>query len=183
MTSLPGRSDVSTDGADGADGVEVTPEDLLRQVLDRARTQARTSHRRSAKRPRPSPGTTRSGAWPDERDPQLLGDELNRLAEGQGWQATLPTATLMGAWDRIVGADVAAHCRPERLLDGELVLVAESTAWATQLRLLTRQILQRIRAEVGDGLVTGLLIHGPTVPSWRRGQRRVTGRGPRDTYG
>jgi predicted nucleic acid-binding Zn ribbon protein len=100
-----------------------------------------------------------------------------------GWQATLPTATVMGAWDALVGADVAAHCRPERLIDGELVLVAESTAWATQLRLLTRPLLARLRAELGEGVVTRLRVHGPTAPSWRRGPRRVTGRGPRDTYG
>lgn len=95
----------------------------------------------------------------------------------------MPTAKLMGAWDVLVGPEVAAHCRPERLVDGELLLVAESTAWATQLRLLTRPLLRRIAAELGEGVVTRLQVHGPTAPSWRRGPRRVTGRGPRDTYG
>lgn len=125
----------------------------------------------------------RSGAHPDERDPQRLATELRRLAVGQGWDATLPVATLMGAWERLVGPDVAAHCRPERFDDGELVLVAESTAWATQLRLLATPLLRRLADELGDGLVHRIRVHGPTAPSWRHGPRRVTGPGPRDTYG
>lgn len=176
---LPEAGDVTE-----ADSGEPAERDLLRQAMARARAQARGRGSRTA-----GPGPTRpapadrSGAWPDERDPQPLAAELERLVAAQGWVATLPTATLMGAWDSLVGPEVAAHCRPERLTDGELVLVAESTAWATQLRLLTRPLLRRLRAELGEGVVTRLRVHGPTAPDWRRGPRRVTGRGPRDTYG
>jgi len=31
--------------------------------------------------------------------------------------------------------------------------------------------------------VQRLRVHGPTAPDWRHGPLRVTGRGPRDTYG
>ena len=82
-----------------------------------------------------------------------------------------------------MGPDLAAHCRPESLSGGELVLVAESTAWATQLRLMTRTLLEHVEREVGKGVVTTVRVHGPTAPSWRHGPRRVKGRGPRDTYG
>jgi predicted nucleic acid-binding Zn ribbon protein len=90
---------------------------------------------------------------------------------------------VFGAWERVVGADVAAHCRPVKLVEGELTVEAESTAWATQLRLLTKKLLAQIGAEVGPNVVTRMRIHGPTAPSWSRGPRRVAGRGPRDTYG
>ena len=43
---------------------------------------------------------------------------------------------MFGRWDQLVGADVAAHTRPERFSDGELVVIADSAAWATQVRLL-----------------------------------------------
>jgi predicted nucleic acid-binding Zn ribbon protein len=69
------------------------------------------------------------------------------------------------------------------LRDGELTVQAASTAWATQLRLLQRQLLAKIAAGVGDGVVTKLKVHGPSAPSWRYGHRHVSGRGPRDTYG
>jgi predicted nucleic acid-binding Zn ribbon protein len=60
---------------------------------------------------------------------------------------------------------------------------AESTAWATQLRLIQAQVLAKIAAEVGDGVVTTLKITGPVAPSWRKGPLHIAGRGPRDTYG
>ena len=90
---------------------------------------------------------------------------------------------MFGAWERVVGADVAAHSKPVKLDNGELTVEAESTAWATQLRLLSRKLLKGIAESVGPKVVTKLHIHGPTAPTWSRGTRRVKGRGPRDTYG
>ena len=90
---------------------------------------------------------------------------------------------MLGEWDRLVGAEIADHCQPVSLVEGELVLAAESSAWATQLRLMSTALLGRLSAQVGSGVVTRLVVHGPTQPDWRRGPRRVQGRGPRDTYG
>jgi predicted nucleic acid-binding Zn ribbon protein len=86
-------------------------------------------------------------------------------------------------WAALVGTDVAAHCTPTALRAGELRISAESTAWATQLRLLNSTLLQRLRSELGAEVVTKLVITGPTAPDWRHGRLRVPGRGPRDTYG
>jgi len=72
---------------------------------------------------------------------------------------------------------------PVKLENGELTIEAESTAWATQLRLLAAKLLAGIAAQVGHNVVTKLHIHGPAAPSWVKGPRRVRGRGPRDTYG
>nr|WP_233604227.1 DciA family protein [Micromonospora sp. HM5-17] len=124
-----------------------------------------------------------SGPGPDPRDPQLFGTVLARLVKARGWQQQAAEATVFGAWERVVGPDVADHSRPVKLENGELTVEAESTAWATQLRLLAGSLLQRIAAEVGHNVVRRLHVHGPTAPSWSRGPRRVRGRGPRDTYG
>jgi predicted nucleic acid-binding Zn ribbon protein len=124
-----------------------------------------------------------SGPGPDPRDPQLFGDVLTRLMKARGWQQPAAEATVFGAWERVVGPDVAKHSRPVKLENGELTVEAESTAWATQLRLLAASLLRRIAGEVGHNVVRKLHIHGPAAPSWQRGLRRVRGRGPRDTYG
>ncbi|HWC35562.1 MAG TPA: DciA family protein [Mycobacteriales bacterium] len=153
--------------------------DPARRLLARAR-RAKPARRTSARNPAEA---TWSGAGPDARDPARLGDAVHDLVRDRSWERTLTAAGLLPRWADIVGADIAAHCRPERLTDGELTCVAESTAWATQLRLLNRQLLARIAAEVGDGVVTRLRVHGPTAPDWRHGPLRVMGRGPRDTYG
>jgi predicted nucleic acid-binding Zn ribbon protein len=79
---------------------------------------------------------------------------------------------------------VAAHCEPTGLRAGELRIAAESTAWATQLRMLAGTLLARIVAELGPDVVTRVVVTGPVAPSWKHGRRSVHGsRGPRDTYG
>ena len=105
------------------------------------------------------------------------------LVRDRDWERPLRAAGILARWDTIVGSDIAAHCRPERLEAGVLTCVAESTSWATQLRLLAPRLLERIRADLGPGVVEQLRVHGPTAPDWRHGPLRVTGRGPRDTYG
>ena len=67
----------------------------------------------------------------------------------RGWERPLAEARVFSDWAAIVGADVASHCQPSALRDGELRISAESTAWATQLRLLAGTLLARIVAELG----------------------------------
>nr|WP_225853556.1 DciA family protein [Micromonospora sp. AMSO31t] len=167
---------------DGTSGPE-----LARAVLDaaKARRQAASgTRRRGAVR---GDGEKRlrgySGPGPDPRDPQPLGAVLDKLVKARGWQQPAAEATVFGAWERVVGAEVAQHSRPVKLENGELTVEARSTAWATQLRLLAGSLLKQIASEVGHNVVRKLHIHGPAAPSWSRGPRRVRGRGPRDTYG
>jgi predicted nucleic acid-binding Zn ribbon protein len=163
--------------------------ELARAVLDaaKARRQAAAPRRRTPSREETAASGRRargySGPGPDPRDPQAFGDVLAKLVKARGWQRPAAEATVFGAWERVVGPDIAKHSRPIKLDDGELTVEAESTAWATQLRLLAASLLRRIAAEVGHNVVRKLHIHGPAAPSWSRGARRVRGRGPRDTYG
>jgi len=108
---------------------------------------------------------------------------VRRLMVERGWEETTAAAGVLANWDSLVGPEVADHCRPQSLTDGELVLVAESSAWATQLRLLTRTLSARLAERVGTGVVTSIVVRGPVQADWRKGPRRVRGRGPRDTYG
>jgi predicted nucleic acid-binding Zn ribbon protein len=152
-----------------------------RDLLARARQAAPLPKRRRRRvDPQDQPW---SGSGADGRDPARLGDSLASLVSERKWADALRTAGIPARWEQIVGADIAAHCRPSALDAGELTVVAESTAWATNLTLMSRQLLERIAAEVGPGVVARLRVHGPTAPDWRHGPLRVTGRGPRDTYG
>ncbi|HEX9998895.1 MAG TPA: DciA family protein [Actinoplanes sp.] len=160
---------------------------MARAVIDAALTKRREAAARNPRR-RAGEGTGRrprgySGSGPDPRDPQLFGDMLQRLMKSRGWERPRAEAMVFGAWEKVVGPDIAKHSRPVKLDAGVLTVEAESTAWATQLRLLTGRLLKSIAAEVGHNVVARLNIHGPAVPSWTKGPRRVQGRGPRDTYG
>ena len=93
-------------------------------------------------------------------------------------------ARVFADWTALVGPEIAGHCQPVSLREGELRLSAQSTAWATQLRMLSATLLTRLVAELGPDVVTRLHISGPVGPSWRHGAWSVPGaRGPRDTYG
>ncbi|MBZ5735549.1 DciA family protein [Nocardioides sp. TRM66260-LWL] len=125
-----------------------------------------------------------SGAHPDERDPQLLDATFSRLVRDRGWALDLRVHGLFARWPEVVGAEIASHCTPESFVDGRLLVRTDSTAWATQLRLLTPQVMRRLAEELGEGAVTTLEVAGPHAPSWSKGRRSVRGaRGPRDTYG
>lgn len=162
-----------------------SPLDLVREALARAKASARERGvvRETKRRSYQDREPRFSGARPDERDPQLVGAEIDRMVADNGWREDAQVATVLACWDRLVGADLASHCRPDRLTDGELVLVAESTAWATQVRLMTSAILAKLGAELGPTVVRSVRVFGPSGPNWRHGGRRVPGRGPRDTYG
>lgn len=105
------------------------------------------------------------------------------MAKSRGWSGKVAEGTIFGRWSAVVGDDIAGHADPVSLTDGVLSIQAESTAWATQLRMLQGQLLAKINAAVGQGVVNSLKITGPAAPSWRKGERHVKGRGPRDTYG
>lgn len=157
-------------------------------ALARAREAARAKGLRPGSRPAPRArrrpaDPVFSGSSTDGRDPLALGDQLDRLLLDQGWKLDVQAGAVMGRWAAIVGAEVADHCTPVTFEDGVLLVRAESTAWATQLRLDEASLLARLAAEAGPGVVTRVRIVGPSAPSWARGPRRVRGRGPRDTYG
>jgi predicted nucleic acid-binding Zn ribbon protein len=132
-----------------------------------------------------------SGAHPDDRDPQTLDVALGRLVAERGWNDDIRMHGVFARWPTIVGADVAQHTTPvafEPAGDGErggrLVVRTDSTAWATQMKLLAPTVVRRVNEELGDGTVAVIDVQGPSVPSWKRGRRSIRGaRGPRDTYG
>lgn len=117
------------------------------------------------------------------RDPQGLGNVVSRLVSDRGWSSPLAVGSVMAQWDTLVGADIAAHCRPESFEETTLHVRCDSTTWATQLRLLSSSLLAKFDADLGHGVVTKIMVLGPSAPSWRKGFRHVKGRGPRDTYG
>ncbi|MGZ6827418.1 MAG: DUF721 domain-containing protein [Mycobacteriales bacterium] len=155
--------------------------DLVRAALAQAKAAARAKGTAPRSPARRRTGLPRSPG--DARDPVLFGAAIARLVAERGWQGTTTAAGVLANWAQVVGPEIADHCQPVSLVDGELVLVAESTAWATQLRLLTKTLLARVREHAGEGVATKVVVRGPAQPDWRRGPRRVQGRGPRDTYG
>lgn len=161
--------------------------DAAAAALARARSRAAEAGLRpgspAQRQRRVGQGADRQGRR-DGRDFRLIGDQIDSLVADRGWEVDVAAGAVMGRWGAIVGEEVAAHTAPVSFEDGRLTIRCDSTAWATQLRLMSSTLLQRITADVGEGVVLDLKIVGPSAPSWKRGPRRASdGRGPRDTYG
>jgi len=157
----------------------------LARSLTRATARSTPAARKRTRRKTDFPTRGRvSGAHPDDRDPQLLDATLGRLVSEHGWEVDLRVQGVFGRWEELVGGEVAQHCTPESFDDGRLVVRTDSTAWATQLRLLAPTVVRRLNEELGHGTVTLIEVLGPHLPTWKKGPRSVRdGRGPRDTYG
>lgn len=168
--------------ATGLDLARSVARSLARVPRDPNRRRSRATGRPGSRPRRVDPEA--SGAFPDERDPQLLDSTIGRLIAEQGWGTDVRVHGVFSRWDHLVGREVAQHCRPESYADGRLVVRTDSTAWATQMRMLAPTVVRRLNEELGHGTVTVIDVQGPTGPSWRKGRRSVRdGRGPRDTYG
>lgn len=187
-----GARDVGGGDAGAAAGEAAEPHrddglDLARSLTQATAGSTPTQRRRTTRRPGASGAARRgqlSGAHPDDRDPQLLEGELSRLVGERGWALPLRMRGVFARWAELVGPEIADHCTPEAFTDGTLVVRTDSTAWATQLKLLAPSVVRRLNEELGHGTVLVIDIVGPHLPTWKKGRRSTRdGRGPRDTYG
>ena len=83
---------------------------------------------------------------PDNPSPRRLADSLSAVVSGLGGADRGGIATVFGQWEQLVGPAVAAHVTPVRMAADVLVLEVDHPAWATQVRQLSTEILDRIEA-------------------------------------
>ncbi|MEU7026586.1 DUF721 domain-containing protein [Streptomyces sp. SBR177] len=168
---------------------EPTGVDLARVALRAAKEQARARGAAAAqKKQARRGGGLRSGARADGRDPMALGAAINRLITERGWETPAAVGGVMGRWPQIVGDDLAKHCVPIRYDEDPeervLTVQCDSTAWATQLRLLAPRLVARLNEDLGHGTVRMIKVLGPGGPRRGYGPLRAPGStGPGDTYG
>jgi predicted nucleic acid-binding Zn ribbon protein len=96
--------------------------------------------------------------WTPARDSgdvplRRMGEDLDVLLRRFGGAAGAASATVFTRWAEAVGAGVAAHAQPLALRGTTLVVGVDAPAYATQLRMLTPQLLARLADLVGPGAV------------------------------
>lgn len=168
------------------DRVDLTPAaEVAREALNRAKAAARARGLRPGSPSRRSPlaEPRAPGKGPGARDPQLVSDVIASLLRDKGWVTDVSVGGVIGRWREVVGDQMADHCVPETFENRVLIVRADSTAWATQVRMLVPTLLKRLSEELGEGVVEQVTVLGPAGPGFRRGKRSVRGPGPRDTWG
>ena len=152
-------------------------------LYERLRKKASSTWRRRSRPAEPEQLEGTQAPFGPGRDAKPLGDLLAGLSDDLGWTPFLLESEILSAWPEIVGAEVAAHASPTAINEGTMIVTCESTAWATQLRLMSSQILTNLLQQFPAAQISQVTFLGPNAPSWKRGPRSVPGRGPRDTYG
>lgn len=169
------------------------PAALAREAMERARASAkergayRTSPQAARRQSKSKRAATDADFSPQPfgmgRDPRPMGENVEALLRRMGWTEHIEVASVTARWREVIGDQIADHCEPVSFEDGALLLRASSSAWATQMQLMSGQVRHRLNEEFGREVVKELRFVGPSDKTWVKGPRRVKGRGPRDTYG
>jgi len=116
-------------------------------------------------------------------DPESISGVLNDLISDRNWDSGLAEGNLFANWKKIVGDEISQHAQPISIVENVLIIQSSSTAWATQLQLISNALLVTIQKDATGVLIDRLEIIGPQTPTWKKGLRTIrNARGPRDTY-
>lgn len=78
-------------------------------------------------------------------EPQPLNSALDRVLRSLRGGDRQTTVTVFSRWSDLVGESVAAHVRPLKLDGGTLVVEVDDPTWATQMKFLEGDLLDRLR--------------------------------------
>jgi hypothetical protein len=108
------------------------------------------------------------------------GDLLDTLLAGWGIDARLRQYQAITIWAEVVGPQIAARTRPEKIRDGVLEVCVDQPTWMQQLQLLKPQILAKLNARLGDTPLREIFLKRgkvtppptantkPAAPAWRK---------------
>lgn len=99
-----------------------------------------------------------SGDRGGRSDPQPLADSLDSLVRSLHGGSQRAGAAAMGGvfgrWTEVVGEAMAAHVQPVKLERDRLLVEVRDPAWATQVRMLSDRIRERLHEVVGISVET-----------------------------
>jgi hypothetical protein len=147
------------------EGDSVAAQVLVKLGAEMNRVRQRVIELTFSQCPQPGRQPPRDGAPVPEVQARLDAVEGRPAAGQHGWQQRAAIGSVFGRWAEIVGPDLAAHTKPDSFTDGELAVTADSTAWATQARVLAPQLVRRLRRAP---LRPGLTSYGRVTYSSRR---------------
>jgi len=96
---------------------------------------------------------------------ERIGDQVSKVLGRSGDGAALALAEITDAWPPAVGEAVARQAWPLRVgRDGTLHVATTSSTWAFELDRLAPEILERLRASLGDSAPPKLRFRPGPVP-------------------
>ena len=81
---------------------------------------------------------------------ESVGDLVGQVLGDLGLDGVALAHRIGAEWAEVVGAPVAAHCRPRGIRAGVLEIEVDSPVWSQQLQLRKTELLVRLRERFGD---------------------------------
>ncbi len=75
-----------------------------------------------------------------------LAGALDALLDRLGAETATAITGVFGEWPKIVGEQVAQHVTPIKLERGRLIVEIDDPSWATQMRFLEPQLIEKLNA-------------------------------------
>lgn len=107
-------------------------------------------------------GASRKGA----EEPQRVAASLSEAARLMGAQGAIELAQVREAWPEAVGPQAAAHAWPKGFSKGVLTVATDHHAWATELRLLTSELLKQLQVKCPSVRSIVVVVSPGDGPNW-----------------
>jgi predicted nucleic acid-binding Zn ribbon protein len=88
--------------------------------------------------------------------PLRVQEALQRYLAESGIGERIEEAAVLPEWEERVGDAIAAVTTPLRVSHGTLVVGVRSSAWLMELKLMEREILERLNAGRARGRIRGI---------------------------
>jgi predicted nucleic acid-binding Zn ribbon protein len=91
-----------------------------------------------------------------QSDPTPLSASLDSVLRALKRPGVQASTGLYANWEAAVGSQIAAHARPVSLVDGRLLVEVDQPGWATQLRYLEADLIERLRPVISGADLTSI---------------------------
>ncbi len=91
-------------------------------------------------------------------EPVTIGEAVAMVGRQMGLAEPKAFVAVTEAWTELVGESIAEHSRVRSIRDGLLDVGVDSPAWATPLRYLETDLVERASRLLGPGVVTALRV-------------------------
>jgi predicted nucleic acid-binding Zn ribbon protein len=71
---------------------------------------------------------------------------LDYASRSVGTARSATVTSVFAGWELLVGSEIASHATPHSLREDVLVIMVDHPAWATQLRYMSSELLDKIRS-------------------------------------
>lgn len=99
--------------------------------------------------------------------PRTLADAMHELIERA--QPPSGLGAVQRIWREAVGEVIAQEAKPSAERDGVLTVSCRSAAWASDLDLLSPELIEKLNSRLGEGRIVRLRCIATTTRTWSAG--------------